>query len=140
VVPSFWLLAFSMFIFFGLALMKRFAELSAAGAQGKTAAAGRNYQVADMPVVMATGIASCFMCVLVLALYINSPDVAKLYRHPSWIWLLCPLLLYWITRVWALAQRGLMDEDPVVFAARDRVSLVLAGIGAVIVVLSTRGF
>jgi len=53
---------------------------------------------------------------------------------------LCPLLLYWITRVWALAQRGLMDEDPVVFAARDRVSLVLAGIGAVIVVLSTRGF
>lgn len=126
VVPSFWLLAFSMFLFFGLAMVKRFAELKGAPpcAEGGMLA-GRDYGVDDLHVVMSLGSASGYVSVLVLALYINSSDINKLYSQPLMLWLLCPLLLFWLTRVWLLASRGLMHDDPVVFAARDSVSLVI---------------
>jgi len=82
----------------------------------------------------ALGSASGYMAVLVLALYINSPDIAKLYRIPEAVWLLCPVLLFWISRVWVKAQRGEVHDDPIIFALKDRVSQVLGLIGLAIIV------
>ncbi len=128
---SFWLLLFSVFLFFSLALVKRYAELDIMQIQGKLKAAGRGYRIEDLPILSSLGAASGYLCVLVLALYINSPIVESLYRHPQAIWLLCVLLLYWISRVWMKAHRSEMHDDPVVFALKDPISLVvglLAGI------------
>ena len=128
---SFWLLAFSMFIFLSLALVKRFAELFHVHATGATTKArGRGYFAGDLQMIAAQGAASGYMAVMVMALYINDSHTAQLYRHPQWIWMACPLLLTWISRVWMLAQRGLMNEDPVLFAVRDRISLVIGGLTA----------
>jgi 4-hydroxybenzoate polyprenyltransferase/phosphoserine phosphatase len=129
VPPSFWLLAFSMFIFLSLALVKRNAELRVMFAKGRAGA--RGYRVEDLPVLQALGAASGCLSVLVLALYVNSGTVENLYRRPEAIWLLCPLLLYWIARIWLKTHRGLMHDDPVIFAMSDRVSqilLVVAGL------------
>ncbi len=122
---SFWLLAFSMFIFLSLALLKRYVELSAMLADGKISAAGRGYAVDDLPLLQSLGAAAGYLAVLVLALYINSPESVTLYQHPQVLWLLCPLMLYWVSRTWVIAHRGGMDDDPVVFAATDRVSQVV---------------
>jgi 4-hydroxybenzoate polyprenyltransferase len=119
---SFWLLAFSMFIFLSLAMLKRYTELSALGASGRNAANGRGYQVDDLALLQSLGGASGYLAVLVFALYINSPESLVLYSHPKALWLICPLLLYWISRAWMVARRGEMHDDPVVFAATDRVS------------------
>jgi 4-hydroxybenzoate polyprenyltransferase/phosphoserine phosphatase len=118
--PSFWLLAFSMFLFLSLALVKRYSELLLVQAQDKETAAGRGYQVIDLEALAQFGIASGYLAVLVLALYINSTAVGALYRHPEAIWLICPLMLYWISRVWLLARRNAMHEDPILFAIEDR--------------------
>jgi 4-hydroxybenzoate polyprenyltransferase/phosphoserine phosphatase len=131
VVASFWLLAFSTFLFLSLAMAKRYVELGALAAAG--AARGRGYVAGDAPMVARLGTAAGLVSVLVLALYIDSAGVAPLYRQPDLLWALCLLLLYWIGRVWLLAQRGLLHEDPVVFALTDRTSLVLMlAAGAVI--------
>ncbi len=122
VTPSSWLLGFSIFLFFGLALVKRSSELMVAAESGKVGASGRNYLVEDLPMVNAMGIASSYLSVLVLALYISSPDVSRLYAHPPVLWLLCPLLMYWLTRLWLITRRGGMHDDPVVYAAKDGVS------------------
>jgi len=133
VVASFWLLAFSTFLFLSLAMAKRYVELDALAASGADAARGRGYAAGDAPMVARLGTAAGVVSVLVLALYIDSPGVAPLYRRPDLLWALCLLLLYWIGRVWLLAQRGLLHEDPVVFALTDRTSLVLMlATGAVI--------
>lgn len=125
--PSFWLLAFSMFIFLSLALLKRYAELLELRRAGSLSKArGRGYHVEDLALLMTFGAASGYASVLVMALYLNSADVVPLYREPRYIWLACPFLLYWISRAWLLAHRGEMHEDPVVFAARDKVSLIVA--------------
>jgi 4-hydroxybenzoate polyprenyltransferase len=122
---SFWLLAFSMFLFLSLALVKRYAELHRVREQGRyQQLRGRGYASSDLPMLAMLGAASGYMSVMVLALYINDPQTATLYRHPELIWLACPLLLAWVTRVWMLTHRGLMNEDPVVFAVTDRKSLV----------------
>lgn len=131
-VLSFWLLAFSMFLFLSLALVKRYTELDALAQQGELGARGRNYQVGDLAILQSLGGSAGYLAVLVLALYINSPDVQHLYRQPLVIGFLCPLLLYWISRVWLLAHRGLMPDDPVIFALTDPVSRRLVLIGAVI--------
>jgi len=131
VTPSFWLLAFSMFLFLSLALVKRYSELVVMLREGLENAAGRGYKVEDLPVLQSLGAASGYLSVLVLALYINSPDVHTLYAWPVALWALCPLLLFWISRVWMKAHRGEMHDDPVVFAARDRVSL-LVGLAAAV--------
>jgi 4-hydroxybenzoate polyprenyltransferase/phosphoserine phosphatase len=136
VLPSHWLLGFSTFLFFGLALVKRSSELMVAAEAGKPGASGRNYLVEDLPMVNAMGIASSYLSVLVLALYISGPDVSHLYAHPYMLWLLCPLLLYWLTRLWLITRRGGMHDDPVVYAARDGVSHVVALCGLVIVLAS----
>ena len=131
---SFWLLLFSVFLFLSLAFVKRFAELDSLRRQQRLRAAGRGYHVEDLPVLQSLGTAAGYLSVLVLALYINSPAIEGLYRRPKLIWLLCVLMLYWISRVWMKAQRGEMHDDPVVFALKDRNSLVV-GVLAVITVL-----
>lgn len=133
---SFWLLAFSMFIFLSLALLKRFTELQLMLASAKDKVAGRGYLVGDIELVRSFGAASGYCSVLVLALYIKSPEINLLYTHPELIWLICPLGLYWIGHLWMQAQRGMMHDDPLVFALRDRVSQLVVLIGILIAVLA----
>jgi 4-hydroxybenzoate polyprenyltransferase/phosphoserine phosphatase len=129
---TFWLLAFSMFIFLSLALVKRYAELHSMKERGLVKTRGRGYVASDLPLLSSLGTSSGYLAVLVLALYIQDGKTASLYRHPQVIWLACPLLLYWVSRTWVIAHRGLMHDDPIVFAARDRVSLaVVALVGLV---------
>jgi 4-hydroxybenzoate polyprenyltransferase/phosphoserine phosphatase len=131
--PSFWLLAFSMFMFLSLALVKRYAELFRLRARSdESTARGRGYNADDLPMLAALGAASGYIAVLVLALYVNDGDTTELYRHDQFIWLACPLLLTWISRAWMLAHRGQMNEDPVIFAIRDRVSLVIGALVALV--------
>lgn len=125
---TFWLLAFSMFIFLSLALVKRYAELHATKARGLLKTRGRGYEASDLPLISSLGSAAGYLAVLVLALYIQDAKTASLYRHPQAIWLACPLLLYWISRTWIIAHRGQMHDDPVVFAIRDRVSLAIVAL------------
>lgn len=128
-----WLLAFSLFLFLSLAFVKRYAELSNAHARREALAKGRGYLVQDKELVRSLGPTSGYLSVLVLALYISSREVTALYRHPQVLWLACPLLLYWITRVWLLAHRGEIDEDPVVFTLRDTVSYAVGGVIGLII-------
>lgn len=126
-----WFLAFSMFFFLMLAIVKRYQELnSLAASEGETAVSGRNYAVGDMPVLAALGGASGFAAVLVLALYLNSPEVDARYTRPEVLWLLCPMLVYWVGRVMMLTNRGYVHDDPVVFAVSDRPSLVVGALCA----------
>jgi 4-hydroxybenzoate polyprenyltransferase/phosphoserine phosphatase len=124
---TFWMLAFSMFMFLSLALVKRYDELQVARRRGSVdKTRGRGYYPSDLEMVASLGAASGYISVMVLALYIQDPATVALYRHPHIIWLACPLLLFWVSRVWMLTHRGQMHDDPVVFALKDRISL---GIG-----------
>lgn len=126
---TFWILAFSMFIFLSLALVKRYAELREARSRDVQAMArGRGYYPGDLDMIASLGAASGYLAVMVLALYIHDGATASLYQLPHVIWLACPLLLFWITRVWMLTHRGEMNDDPVVFAIRDRVSQVIGAL------------
>lgn len=136
VPPSFWLLLFSVFLFLSLAMVKRYSELVTMREQRQLHAVGRGYVVGDLPVVQSFGTASGYLCVLVLALYLNTPDVEALYRRPKVIWLLCVLLLYWVSRMWLKAHRGAMHDDPLVFALKDRISLGVGLLSAVTVLLA----
>lgn len=128
-VFTFWLLGFSIFIFTSLAFVKRSAELLEAQQRGTaTQTRGRGYFPQDLGIVSAMGVAAGYVAVLVLALYIQDPATAALYRHPKVIWLACPLLLFWISRIWMLTHRGEMHHDPVVFAIKDRVSLLIGAL------------
>jgi 4-hydroxybenzoate polyprenyltransferase len=134
---SFWLLLFSVFLFLSLAFVKRYAELDALRRQQRMRAAGRGYHVEDLALLQSLGTSAGYLSVLVLALYINSPDIAVLYQRPKMIWLLCVLMLYWISRVWMKAQRGEMHDDPVVFALKDKISLGVALLMVVTIALAT---
>ncbi|KWR74833.1 MULTISPECIES: UbiA family prenyltransferase [Pseudomonas] len=130
---TFWMLAFSMFIFLSLALVKRYAELRDARVKGKSQKTrGRGYYPDDLEMVSSLGASSGYLSVMVLALYIQDGTTAALYRYPQLIWLACPLLLFWITRIWMLTHRGLMHDDPVVFAIKDRASLLIGACFALI--------
>ncbi len=131
---SFWLLVFSMFIFLSLALVKRHSELLRVRETGQTDSPGRGYRAEDLSILAQLGTSSGLLSVLVLALYVNSEQVVKLYTRPFVIWLLCPMILYWLGRLWVLAGRGEVHEDPIVFAALDRRTHVL-GILALVVLL-----
>ena len=135
---SFWLLIFSMFIFLSLALMKRFTELIAAREQNKADIKGRGYIASDLQLVATLGTSSGFLAVLVLALYVNSQDsqVGRLYHHPYLLLCICPLLLYWISRVWFLAHRSEMHDDPIVFALKDPVSYIVGVLTLIILWLA----
>jgi 4-hydroxybenzoate polyprenyltransferase/phosphoserine phosphatase len=130
---TFWMLAFSMFMFLSLALVKRYAELREArhrGDQGQ--ARGRGYFPGDLEMIASLGAASGYLAVLVLALYTQDRATVALYSRPQLIWLACPLLLFWVTRTWMLTHRGQMHDDPVVFALKDRASLVVGALFAAI--------
>lgn len=126
-----WTLAFAMFCFLGLAAVKRYTELETLS-DGPAQLVRRGYRRADQTTVQALGIASMMMSVVILSLYLHSPEVMVLYRRPQLLWLVCPVLLYWFGRLWIVAGRGMMHSDPIVFAVRDRTSLMVA---AVIVII-----
>ena len=134
---TFWILGFSMFIFLSLALVKRYAELREArvrGVEGKTR--GRGYFPEDLEMVSSLGAAAGYLSVMVLALYIQQPSTLQLYAHPELIWIACPILLFWITRIWLLTHRGQMHDDPVIFAAKDKVSLFTGALFGLIFILA----
>ena len=116
-----WLASFAMFLFLSLAFVKRAAELVAAEKE----LPGRGYRPDDTGPVFTMGIASGYLAVLVLALYISSQDVRRLYAHPGWLWFLCPLVLYWVSDLWLRAHRNEVDDDPLVFALRTRSSWII---------------
>jgi 4-hydroxybenzoate polyprenyltransferase len=118
-----WLAGFSTCLFLSLAMVKRFSELENLRERGSTSTHGRGYVVADMEQIRSFGTSSATAAVVVFMLYIARPDVTELYRHATRLWLIVPLLIYWLFRVWLLASRGELDDDPVVFAMRDAVSL-----------------
>jgi len=132
-----WLFVFSMFLFLSLALLKRYSELHVVVSQAKEADKSRGYWTADIEQLSSMGSASGYMTALVLALYINSEDVKPLYAHPQFLWLICPLILYWISRAWLIARRGAMDDDPVVFAIKDKASYAVAFLAAIIIAVAT---
>nr|WP_259295018.1 UbiA family prenyltransferase [Paraburkholderia sp. DHOC27] len=133
---SYWLVLFSGLLFLSLAMVKRYTELDALVRNGKTAAAGRGYIAQDIMILCAFGTAAAYAAVLVLALYMNSAEVNVLYRHQAPLWVLFGLLLYWISRVWMLAFRGQMNDDPIVFAVKDRTSLITVGLCVAAVMLA----
>lgn len=126
---SFWLLTFSMFVFLSLAFIKRFSELKAARLKGADEQIrGRGYVHEDLEIVSSLGSSAGYLAVLVLALYIQDGQTAHLYHTPQFIWLACPLMLYWMSRVWIIAHRGQMHDDPIVFALKDPVSWAIGGL------------
>jgi 4-hydroxybenzoate polyprenyltransferase len=123
--PSFWLLAFSFFIFLSLALLKRHSELFNLHREGKEKTRGRGYTTADKTPIGIMGVNAAFVSVLVFMLYFNSQNVLNLYRHPAWLLGILPLLVFWLGRLWTLAFRGQVNEDPVLYVSKDKVSLVV---------------
>ena len=129
---STWLLGFSMFLFLSLAFLKRYAELSQLDGGSGEGLQRRGYLRGDREWLGSMGGASGYISVLVLALYINSDQVVVLYRTPLLLWLICPLLLFWISRMWLLAHRGCINQDPIVATVRDPASY---GIGALVALI-----
>ncbi len=134
---STWLASFSIFFFLSLAFVKRFAELENLRERGGAVAKGRGYHVSDIEQLRSFGSSSAYASVVVLTLYISNlnADAALLYRHIHRLWLLIPIVLLWLSRLWLKASRGQLDEDPVVYAITDRRSLLL-GLLVIAVVLS----
>jgi 4-hydroxybenzoate polyprenyltransferase len=131
---SHWLAGFSIFLFLSLAIVKRFAELENLRASGAPPKNGRGYLVADIDQLRSFGTASAFAAVVILAIYISGKDVTALYQQPRLLWLIVPFMILWICRVWLLASRGTLDEDPVVFALTDRMSLFI-GVAVVVIAM-----
>ena len=135
--PSEWILAFSMFIFTALALIKRYVELAARLDAELPDPTNRNYRKSDLFILGALAAASGLNAVTVFALYISSDTVHRLYRYPEALWLICPALMYWIGRALMMAERRLMDDDPLVFALKDRNSLISFALIGFIMVAAT---
>lgn len=130
VVVSEWLFAFSLFMFMSLALVKRYVELNKRADNTKLMA--RDYQADDKSMVAVLAAAAGFNALVIFTLYISSEAVRALYNHPQLLWIICPILMCWIGRTLLLAQRGLIDDDPVIFALKDRFSWIAFGsIGAI---------
>jgi 4-hydroxybenzoate polyprenyltransferase len=121
---SVWLLAFSIFFFYSLAAIKRQAELVDALAAGQTAVRRRGYRPDDALLLASMASAAGYVAVLVMALYVNSPDVLKLHSRPQALWGICLVLLYWISRMVMVTHRGRMHDDPIVYAVKDRISQI----------------
>jgi 4-hydroxybenzoate polyprenyltransferase len=136
---SFWLLAFSVFIFLSLALVKRYAELAVQALEGKSVAHGRGYLTSDASLLQTLGVSSGYISVLVIALYLQSKDVAPLYEQPIAIWFMLPIHLFWVSWVWLKAARGEMHDDPIVFAVKDKASLIVATLTIIVIVFATHG-
>lgn len=138
---SFWLFSFSIFTFLSLAYLKRFSELHSTKSEDvkQPQLPGRGYRAADEFSVLAMGIASAYTAALILALYLNSQEVATMYAHPNYLWFMLPVFIYWISRIWILGSRGLVDSDPVLFAVRDRTTYLVAIMALIILILSANG-
>ncbi len=134
-----WFLAFAVFTFLSLAFCKRAAEIVRLKRSEANEAHGRAYFTWDHLVVQTSGITSAYLAAIVLALYLQSDTVRRFYASPAWLWLLVPAFLYWISRIWVLVNRGEMDEDPVLFATRDRVTYLTALLSAAVLILATYG-
>jgi 4-hydroxybenzoate polyprenyltransferase/phosphoserine phosphatase len=139
-VVSEWLMALSMFLFTSLAFAKRHAELARLSEEDQQTARGRGYRVEDLSLIETVGPTSGYLAVLVLALYINSENATmkQLYTHPRALWLICPLLMYWVTRLWFVVKRRELNEDPLLFAIRDRVGIAVAIVIVVLALLASR--
>jgi 4-hydroxybenzoate polyprenyltransferase len=124
ITVSSWLLAFSFFMFLSLSFVKRSSELIQISREGGEIALGRAYRYIDLPVVNAMGVSSGLISVLVFALYLDSPVVGNLYETSQLLWGAVPILAFWISYVWVRAGRGEVNQDPVLFAVRDKVSLI----------------
>lgn len=131
-----WLLMFSLFLFTSLAIVKRCSELTANQHGEKTKLAGRGYSTEDLRVLFPFGAAAGYGSVFVFALYMSSPEVAALYTHPNRLWLICPLLIYWISRMFLLSNRDQLHSDPVVYALTDRISLATGACVAAVLAIS----
>jgi 4-hydroxybenzoate polyprenyltransferase/phosphoserine phosphatase len=127
---SFWILSFSLFIFLSLALAKRYVELTGTPTEVNQMKRDRGYHPVDIPFVLCAGIAAGQMSVLLLSLYLQDQQMLARYANPSYLWALIPLFLFWTMRIWLKAIRGVLQDDPVVFAARDWVSRLTVGIAA----------
>lgn len=136
---SFWLLAFSVFLFLSLAFIKRYAELEVQILLGKAKVHGRGYHTSDASLIQAMGIVSGYASVLVLALYLNSDAVVRLYRSPELTWGAVPVMLFWVSWMWMQAHRGRMHDDPLVFALKDRASLAAGVMFAAVLTAGTVG-
>ncbi len=136
VVTTFWLLAFSFFLFLGLAMVKRYTEFSNLQTLGKSSIDGRGYTVQSLYTLSTLGGISSLTAVAVFAFYINASDTTELYNRPLVLWMICPLLLYLLWRIWALARQGKLDEDPVLFAITDRRSQFVAVICGLLIWLA----
>jgi 4-hydroxybenzoate polyprenyltransferase len=133
---SFWAFTFLLFVFFSLALSKRYTELLVFRDRGVEIPHGRGYRIQDLPFLGALGVGSGLVAVLVVALYVNSPEILALYRRPELIWLLCPIGLYTIARLWLCTHRGGIPDEPLVFVLKDRVILVMGACAAILVYLA----
>lgn len=137
---SFWLLAFSVFLFLSLAFVKRYAELQVQILAGKTKAHGRGYLTSDAPLVQMLGITAGYAAVVVLSLYLNSDAVLALYRQPEIVWGAVPVILFWVSWIWMQAHRGHMHDDPLVFAVKDRASLTAGLAFGVVLAIGAAGW
>ena len=137
ILLSGWLLAFSLFFFLSLAFLKRFAELAMRRAGGLGAEGGRGYASGDLEVIRLLGIASATVAVFVMALYVTNPQVTLLYRRPPALWLVALATLYWLGRIWLLAGRGAIKDDPFSFTVGDRVSYATVALMAVVLVAAS---
>ena len=137
---SFWLLAFSVFLFLSLAFVKRYAELQSLLAEGKHQAHGRGYATQDASLVQMQGMAAGYAAVVVLALYLNSDAVVQLYRNPEFVWGTVLAVLFWINWMWLQAHRGQMHDDPLVFAVKDKASVAAGIAGAAAAVIGGMGW
>ncbi len=132
-----WLLMFSLFLFLCLALVKRCSELVQLRERGIADTPGRGYRVSDLAVLQPMAAAAGYGAVLLSALYVSSNKVARLYEHPKLLWLICPLIMYWISRVLLLSGRGELHDDPVIFAITDRLSWLTAAAVVAVVLVAT---
>jgi 4-hydroxybenzoate polyprenyltransferase len=140
VALSFWLLAFAVFLFLSLAFVKRYAELEVQVASGNTKVHGRGYYTTDAGLIQTLGVTSGYGAVLVLALYLNSEAVLRLYATPEIMWAAVPVLLFWISWMWLQAHRGNMHDDPLVYAVKDKASLAAGAVFAVVLGLGAVGW
>ena len=134
---SMWILAFSMFFFMNLAVLKRYTELLVMKKNKQIKAVGRGYHIEDMGLLLSIGPAAGFLSVLVFVLYIDSSQATGLYSEPLVLWLIAPVFLYWISRIWHLSVRGNMTDDPIVFTGKDKVSYIVGLIIFIIAFLAS---
>jgi 4-hydroxybenzoate polyprenyltransferase len=137
--PTDWLLACSMFLFMSLACVKRYSELQRLAGTMPQRANGRAYHTDDLPVLLVLGGATGYLTVMVVALYIDGTVANELYAHPARLWLACPVALYWISRLWLMTHRGVVGEDPLLFALKDRTSWACLAMVVLIAMLAKGG-